>query len=105
MLTKSCFFVKSAGRIPHATVDCWKIKNRLKREADSKKAGEQQPFSKRSFRKEVNALARTAKKHGVMDVYAQEVERAQARGKRTHKKAAAKRCSMRTARAKRRRLV
>ena len=39
----------------------------------------------------MNALARTAKKHGVMDVYAQEVERAQARSERLQKKASAKR--------------
>ena len=80
---KELLFCKECGKNPsHATVDCWKLKNRLKREADNKKAGEQQPFSKRSFRKEVNALAQTAKKHGCMDVYAQEVERAHGSRKR-----------------------
>ena len=73
-------FCKECGKNPtHATVDCYKIKNRLKREANNKKAGANVPFSKRTFRKEVNALAVTAKKHGVLELYASTVTCAQAR--------------------------
>jgi hypothetical protein len=84
------YFCKECGRNrTHDTSNCFKIKNREKREAagGNGKAYAKQAFSKRTFRKEVNALARKAGKNGAMDLYAAALKRAQDKTKKNAKKA------------------
>ena len=90
----NAFFCKECGRNgSHATVDCFKIKNRAKRENSSVGDGKAhaKPFSKRTFRKEANALARKAAKAKALDVYAAAFKRAQGKQKKTAKKTSASR--------------
>ena len=81
------FFCKECGRNRnHSTVDCYKIKNRIKRKANKDKPNAK-PFSKRSFKKEINALARKAKANGAMELYSTTVAKANTRFSRVAKKA------------------
>ena len=77
----------------HDTKDCFKIKNREKRAADGngyKKPYEKQAFSKRTFRKEVNVLARTARKNGEIKQLAHALKREQDKEAQIQKSSAAK---------------
>ena len=92
------FFCKECGRNPtHATVDCYVLKNRAKREQREQHAAfgdgkaQAKPFSKRTFRKEVNAMARKASKEGSLDLYASALKREQGKAAKRDKKVAAKR--------------
>jgi hypothetical protein len=90
------YFCKECGpNGTHSTVNCFKIRNRERREAEkgNGKAQAKQAFSKRSFRKEVNALARKANKNDALDLYVSALKRAQAKvdkkRRSSHKKARA----------------
>ena len=89
------FFCKECGRNgSHNTVDCFKLQNRAKREGSSAGDGKAhaKPFSKRTFRKEANALARKAAKANALDVYAASLKKAQVQQKKkTAKKSSASR--------------
>ena len=68
----------------HVTADCFIIKNRQKRAEQATAASgsgdntdKARPFSKRTFRKEVNALTRKATKQNVLAILATKVQREQ----------------------------
>ncbi len=87
------YFCKECGpNGTHATNSCYKIKNREKRKAGNNngKTYEKQAFSKRTFHKEVNALARKARKNGAMDLYTAALKRAQVKNAKTRKSAKSK---------------
>jgi hypothetical protein len=80
----------------HDTVDCFILK-RLAREAEQAARGngsgkaQAKPYSKRTFRKEVNAMVRRAGKHDGLDVMSSAIQREQGKSaKRDKKQAAAK---------------
>jgi hypothetical protein len=91
------FFCKECGRNrTHATADCYVLKNRAKREdqaggANGDIKAHAKPFSKRTFRKEVNALARKAGTKGALDLYASALKREEAKQAKIGKKHAKKR--------------
>ena len=91
------YFCKTCGRNrTHGTATCYYNKDKTQR--FEKKDGERgndnngkpnRPFSRRTFRKEINVLARKAGKKKVLDVYAAALKREQvkvAKSKKTNKK-------------------
>jgi hypothetical protein len=91
------YFCKNCGRNrTHGTAQCYHNKDKTQR--FEKKDGERgndntgkpnRPFSRRTFRKEVNTLARKAGKKKVLDVYAAALKREQAKvakSKKSNKK-------------------
>jgi hypothetical protein len=60
----------------HATADCYTLKNRTKAGAPN---GDNRKFSNKSFRKEINLLAKLSSKKKVLDMYATVVKREQAK--------------------------
>ena len=93
----NAFFCKECGRnASHSTVDCFKLKNRAKSGDSSVGDGKAhaKPFSKRTFRKEANAIARKAAKAKALDVYAAAIKRQQGKAKKNNgKKSSAKRAA------------
>jgi hypothetical protein len=47
----------------HNTASCYKLKNIARDKAEAGKSRDKEPYSKRTFREEVNAIARRAGKH------------------------------------------
>lgn len=90
------FFCSECGRnATHATVDCFILKNRAKREqqqAGGKGAykNKPKPFSKRAFRKELNMIARKAGKNKALDLYEAALKREKSKLVKTEKKRKAK---------------
>jgi hypothetical protein len=88
----NAFFCKECGRNrTHATEDCYILKNKAKRaqanaqtDADTKPTAK--PFSKRTFRKEVNALACKASKKKVLALYEAALKREKAKEGKLAKK-------------------
>ena len=72
------FFCTEHGKNPtHATADCFTLKNRAKKgssEKDTKRS-----FSNKTFRKEINMLAKKTSKANVLDLYATAIKREQAK--------------------------
>ena len=97
--TNNVYFCKQCGRNrTHETAQCYILKNREKRlennagvKNDSKPAAK--PFSKRTFRKEVNAMARKAVKTGALDLYSAALKREQDKATRRAKTATKKRAA------------
>jgi hypothetical protein len=95
----NAFFCKECGHnASHATVDCYKLKNKAKRAEqnagvhnNSEGKAQAKPFSRTSFRKEVNLLARKAGKNNALDLYAAANKREQAKVKKRTSKTAKKR--------------
>ena len=95
----NAFFCKECGHnASHATVDCYKLKNKARRaEQGSGNSGNSEgkahakPFSRTSFRKEANLLARKAGKNNALDLYAAASKREQAKVKKRDAKTAKKR--------------
>ena len=87
------FFCKECGRNrTHGTDKCFVLKNREKR-AQQGKAGEHayrdnKPFTKRSFRKETNAIVRKAAKHKNLKILEKSIKKAVAKEAKQAKKAA-----------------
>ena len=85
------FFCKNCGNNrTHVTADCYFLKNKNSRNeagqaqnGDAKKPG--RPFSRRTFRKEVNALARKAAKKNALGVYKATLKREQAKESKKEK--------------------
>jgi hypothetical protein len=48
----------------HNTASCYKLKKKARDKAEAGKARDKEPYSKRTFRKEVNSIARRVGKHG-----------------------------------------
>jgi hypothetical protein len=73
----SMFYCSEHGNNPtHATADCYTLKNR---EKNGKTPGEARIFSNKSFRKELNHLAKSSSKKKVLEMYATVVRREQAK--------------------------
>jgi hypothetical protein len=100
---RNAHFCKECGpNASHSTVNCFKIKNRAARGNNTN--GQQQtgngntnppnnankPFSKRTFRKEVNALVRKAGRKDALEICATALKREQAKVNKTAKKASKK---------------
>jgi hypothetical protein len=91
---RNSFFCKNCGRNKtHNTSKCFYLKKRgalAKNDDDAndddKKPAAKPTFSKRSFRKEVNALAKKASRKGSLDVYASALKREQAKVDKAAKK-------------------
>ena len=62
----------------HSTDGCWTLKKRAKYSND-KKSGPKRQFSNKSFRQEINVLAKKSSKKKVLDLYASAVKREQAK--------------------------
>jgi hypothetical protein len=76
------FFCKNCGRNrSHVTADCYFLKNAQRNEAGQPQHGEAKkpgrPFSRRTFRKEVNTLARKAAKKKALGMYKAALKREQ----------------------------
>jgi hypothetical protein len=87
------YYCKECGtNKTHATVNCYILKNRAKREQGANGDGKAhaKPFGKRTFRKEVNAMARKAASNGKLDMYAAALKREQNKQAKKAKKIAAK---------------
>jgi hypothetical protein len=88
----NAFFCKECGRNgTHATEDCYILKNRAKRaQTAANKASDNKTstatFSKRTFHKEVNALAHKAGKKKVLGLYEAALKREQAKQAKHNKK-------------------
>ena len=92
----NAFFCKECGRnASHATVDCYKLKNRAQRENNASGDGKAhaKPYNKRTFRKEANALARKAAKAKTLDLYAKAFKKEQGKQSKVTAKAAKKRAA------------
>ena len=63
----------------HATADCYTLKNRAKSGGAVSGHGTKRSFSNKSFRKELNMLAKKSSKKKVLDLYATAVKREQAK--------------------------
>jgi hypothetical protein len=92
------YFCSNCGKnTTHATEDCYTLKNRAKREEQAK-AGNGKPFSKRTFRKEINTMARKAGKHDGLDIMKAALKRAESKqAKKSSKKTVAKAGKKKTA--------
>jgi len=87
-------FCKECGRnATHSTVDCFILKNRAKRAEGGAGDGKAhaKPFTKRTFRKEVNSMARMAGDKKMLSVYKSALKREEAKQANLDKKPAAKR--------------
>ena len=83
------YLCKECGHNPtHSTVNCYILKNRAKQEQGANGEGKAQakPYSKRTFCKEVNTMARKAAKNGSLEMYATALKREQAKLDRKVKK-------------------
>jgi len=87
------FFCSNCGRNgTHATPQCYFLKNKTQRSenknSDNENNGHKnaRPFSRRTFRKEVNTLARRAGKKKALGLYASALKREQAKESRKEKK-------------------
>ena len=87
------FFCKNCGpNRTHVTSKCWYLKNKLQRASakefdnnqDIKK--QDRPFSRRTFKKEVNSLARKAGKKKALGLYAAALKRQQTKESDKNKK-------------------
>jgi hypothetical protein len=94
----NAFFCKECGHnASHATVDCYKLKNKAKRAEQGgghrnyEGKAQDKPFSRTSFRKEANMLARKAGKNNALDLYAAANKREQAKAKKRSAKTEKKR--------------
>jgi hypothetical protein len=77
------FFCKKCGRNnTHNTERCWV----LKREAGGNKSVDKKPFSKRTFRKEANAIARLAAKKGSLKILEKSLARQQSKAAKSGSK-------------------
>ena len=79
---KTHFCTEHGHNSTHSTSDCWTIKNRASKNHGSGGSKTTQParsFSNKSFRKEVNLLARSSSKKNVLESFATAVQREQAR--------------------------
>jgi hypothetical protein len=78
---KEDYFCTECGQNrTHNTEKCFKLQNRASRDkshSGHKSEQKPKPFSKRTFRKEVNAIARKAAKKGTLDLYAAALAREQ----------------------------
>jgi hypothetical protein len=70
----------------HNTASCYKMKKIARDKADAGKAREKEPYSKRTFRKEVNAIARRAGKHGGIKLVEKAIKREQVKQAKQAKK-------------------
>jgi hypothetical protein len=70
----------------HTTSSCYKLKKIAKDKADAGKARDKEPYSKRTFRKEVNAIARRAGKHGGIKLVEKAIKREQGKQAKLVKK-------------------
>jgi seryl-tRNA synthetase len=78
--TKTNFCTECGQNRTHNTEKCFKLQNRASRDkshSGHKSEQKPKPFSKRTFRKEVNAIARKAAKKGTLDLYAAALAREQ----------------------------
>ena len=80
-LSADSYFCKECGHNPtHSTVNCYILKNRAKREqGNGEGKAHTKPYSKRTFRKEVNSMARKAAKNGSLELYASALKRERAK--------------------------
>jgi hypothetical protein len=82
------FWCKRCGRNPHHNTD--KCRHLNREQAAPSKPDSKKPFSKRTFRKEANAIARKAAKKGSLKILQKSLEREQGREKKVAKKAPAR---------------
>jgi hypothetical protein len=88
----SSLYCRECGTNPsHDTAACWVIKRKQKEAAAAGNGkGTDKPYSKRTFRKEINAMARRAGKHDGLDIMSSAVKREQGKhSKKSSKKPAA----------------
>ena len=77
---KTYFCTEHGTNSTHSTSDCWTIKNRAARSdgsGGSKTTPPARSFSNKTFRKEVNLLARSSSKRKVLESYATAIQREQ----------------------------
>ena len=74
------FYCRKCGRNPHHNTNKCRILK--KEEAGANKKEKEKPFTKRTFRKEANAIARKAAKKGSLKILAKSLERQQSREKK-----------------------
>jgi hypothetical protein len=73
-------FCSEHGHNPsHDTSDCWTLQNRTKKANVGHDGIKKRSFSNKSFRKEINFLAKKSSKAKVLDLYATAVKREQAK--------------------------
>jgi hypothetical protein len=72
----------------HNTASCYKLKKIARDKAEAGKARDKEPYSKRTFRKEVNAIARRAGKHGDIKLVEKAIKREQGKQAKQEKKQA-----------------
>jgi hypothetical protein len=70
----------------HNTASCYKLKKIARDKAEAGKARDKEPYSKRTFRKEVNAIARRAGKHGGIKLVEKAIKRKQVKQAKHAKK-------------------
>jgi hypothetical protein len=61
----------------HNPASCYKLKKIARDEVEAGKSCDKDPYSKRTFRKEVNAIARRVGKHGDIKVVEKAIKREQ----------------------------
>jgi hypothetical protein len=69
----------------HKTERCWKLKKIARDKESGDKAHAKTPYSKRTFRKEVNAMARRAGKHGDIKIVEKAIKREQIKSVKANK--------------------
>jgi hypothetical protein len=70
----------------HNTASCYKLKKIARDKAEAGKSRDKEPYSKRTFRKEVNAIACRAGKHGGIKLVEKVIKREQGKQAKIAKK-------------------
>jgi hypothetical protein len=70
----------------HNTSSCYKLKKIARDKAEAGKSRDKEPYSKQTFRKEVNAIAGRAGKHGDIKLVEKAIKREQGKQAKQEKK-------------------
>ena len=91
------YYCTECGKGNHSTDRCSILKARRERSEGNGAHAGPKPYSKRTFRKEINAIARRAGKHDGLGIFAQALKREEKKATRASKPASKKRTSSKRA--------